>query len=68
MLFIYVGFLLLVAYDKEALKLPIGESLNLAIVVGLGIILFSWLITGAYVYWANNYYDKAVNEIKKEII
>ncbi|MBM3403158.1 MAG: DUF485 domain-containing protein [Bacteroidetes bacterium] len=68
MLFIYVGFLLLVAYDKEALKMPIGESINLAIVVGLGIILFSWLITGAYVYWANNYYDKAVNEIKKEII
>lgn len=68
MLFIYVGFLLLVAYDKEALKMPIGESINLAIVVGLGIILFSWLITGAYVYWANHYYDKAVNEIKKEII
>ena len=68
MLFVYIGFLLLVAYDKEALKLPIGESLNLAIVGGLGIILFSWLITGAYVYWANNYYDEAVEEIKKEII
>jgi uncharacterized membrane protein (DUF485 family) len=39
-----------------------------AILIGLGIILFSWLITGAYVYWANNYYDKAVKEIKKEII
>ena len=68
MLFVYIGFLLLVAYDKESLKMPIGESLNLAILIGLGIILFSWLITGAYVYWANNYYDKAVKEIKKEII
>ena len=68
MLFVYIGFLLLVAYNKEILKMPIGESLNLAIVVGLGIIVFSWLITGAYVYWANNYYDKAVHEIKKEII
>ena len=67
MLFVYIGFLLYVAYDKELLKMPIGDSLNLAIVVGLGIILFSWLITGVYVYWANNYYDKSVNEIKKEI-
>ncbi|MDP3469028.1 MAG: DUF485 domain-containing protein [Daejeonella sp.] len=68
MLFVYIGFLLFVAYDKETLKMPIGDSLNLAIVVGLGIILFSWLITGVYVYWANNYYDEAVKEIKKELI
>lgn len=67
MLFIYIGFLLYVAYDKELLKMPIGDSLNLAIVVGLGIILFSWLITGVYVYWANNYYDESVKEIKKRI-
>jgi len=67
MLFVYIGFLLYVAYDKELLKMPIGDSLNLAIVVGLGIILFSWLITGVYVYWANNYYDESVKEIKKKI-
>lgn len=66
-LFVYIGFLLYVAYDKELLKMPIGDSLNLAILVGLGIILFSWLITGVYVYWANNYYDKSVKEIKKQI-
>lgn len=66
MLFVYIGFLLVVAYNKDFLKMPIGDSVNLAIVVGLGIILFSWLITGAYVYWANNYYDSAVAEIKKE--
>ncbi len=67
MLFVYIGFLLVVAYNKEALKMPMGESLNLAIVVGLGVIIFSWLITGVYVYWANNYYDAAVKEIKKEL-
>ncbi|WP_276361703.1 DUF485 domain-containing protein [Daejeonella sp. H1SJ63] len=66
MLFVYIGFLLIIAYNKDLLKIPMGDSLNLAIVVGLGIILFSWIITGAYVYWANNYYDSAVNEIKKE--
>jgi uncharacterized membrane protein (DUF485 family) len=67
MLFIYIGFLMVVAYHKDTLKMPLGDSLNLAIVVGLGIIIFSWLITGVYVYWANNYYDAAVKEIKKDL-
>ncbi|MES2873754.1 MAG: DUF485 domain-containing protein [Bacteroidota bacterium] len=67
MLFVYLGFLLVVAYQKDTLKMPVGESLNLAIIVGIGIIIFSWLITGVYVYWANNYYDAAVKEIKKDL-
>ncbi len=67
MLFVYIGFLMVVAYQKDTLKMPLGDSLNLAIVVGLGIIIFSWLITGVYVYWANNYYDAAVKEIKKDL-
>ena len=67
MLFIYIGFLLVVAFQKDTRKMPLGDSLNLAIVVGIGIIIFSWLITGVYVYWANNYYDAAVKEIKKDL-
>lgn len=65
MLLVYIGFLLVVAYNKESLKMPVGDSVNLAIVVGLGVIIFSWLITGVYVFWANNYYDASVKEIKK---
>ena len=67
MLLVYIGFLLVVAYQKDTLKMPVGDSLNLAIIVGIGIIIFSWLITGVYVYWANNYYDAAVKEIKKDL-
>ncbi|MHB1179378.1 MAG: DUF485 domain-containing protein [Daejeonella sp.] len=67
MLFVYIGFLMVVAYHKDTLKMPLGDSFNLAIVVGLGIIIFSWLITGVYVYWANNYYDASVKEIKKDL-
>lgn len=66
MLFVYIGFLLVIAYNKDFLKMPIGNSVNLAIVVGLGVIIFSWLLTGVYVYWANNYYDSDVDKIKKE--
>ena|SRR5690606_32263625 len=68
MLVVYIGFLLVIAYDNGVLKMPVGDSVNLAIIVGLSIIIFSWLITGAYVYWANNYYDTSVSEIKKDIL
>ena len=66
-LFIYIGFLLLVAFNKELLATKIGSQLTLAIPVGLGIIFTAWVLTGIYVYWANNFYDPAVEEIKKKL-
>ena len=66
-LFIYIGFLLLVAYNKELLATKIGSQITLAIPVGLGIIFTAWVLTGIYVYWANNSYDTAVEEIKKKL-
>jgi len=66
-LFIYIGFLLLVAYNKELLGTKIGSQITLAIPVGLGIIFIAWVLTGIYVYWANNSYDPAVEEIKKKL-
>ena len=68
MLFIYIGFLLVVAFDKELLAKEIGPHITLAIPVGLGIIFIAWVLTGIYVYWANNTYDKAVQELKKQVL
>ena len=67
MLFVYFGFLLLVAFNKDILASRIGEVTTLAIPVGLGIILFAWVLTGIYVFWANNKYDDAVEEFKSKI-
>ncbi|WP_192823835.1 DUF485 domain-containing protein [Rufibacter sp. LB8] len=67
MLAVYFGFLLLVAFDKELLATKIGDYTTLAIPVGLGIILFAWLLTGVYVFWANNKYDASVEELKNKI-
>lgn len=68
MLFIYIGFLLVVAFNKEILAREIGPHITLAIPVGLGIIFIAWVLTGIYVYWANNAYDKAVHELKKQVL
>lgn len=65
-LVIYIGFLLLVAYDKNLLATKIGQYYTLAIPVGLGIIVAAWLLTGIYVFWANNRYDQAVEALRQQ--
>jgi uncharacterized membrane protein (DUF485 family) len=67
-LVIYIGFLLVVAFDKELLARKIGNNLTLAIPVGLGIIFSAWVLTGIYVFWANNSYDEAVQDLKKQVL
>ncbi|GGK65310.1 DUF485 domain-containing protein [Rufibacter glacialis] len=67
MLIVYFGFLLLVAFNKQVLATRIGEYTTLAIPIGLGIILFAWVLTGIYVFWANNHYDTAVENLKNKI-
>lgn len=67
MLVVYLGFIFIVAFAKDFLATKLGTHVNLGLLLGLGIILFTWVITGVYVYWANNYYDKEVNNIKKRL-
>ncbi len=67
MLVVYLGFILIVAFGKDFLAIKLGTHINLGLILGLGIIFFTWAITGIYVYWANNYYDKEVNNIKKRL-
>lgn len=68
MLAVYFGFILLMAFNKEFLATKIGEHITLGIPFGIGIIIFAWLLTGIYIIWANNSYDKKVNEIRNQII
>jgi uncharacterized membrane protein (DUF485 family) len=67
MLTVYFGFLLVVAFNKEFLAQMVAKNLTLAIPVGLGIILFAWVLTGIYVYWANNHYDQEVANLKAKV-
>ncbi len=63
----YYGYIGIIGYNKELLKLRIGENANVGIVLGVGVILASWFLTVIYVFWANGSYDKTVEEIKKSI-
>ncbi|MFN3433624.1 MAG: DUF485 domain-containing protein [Sphingomonas sp.] len=58
----YVGFVLLVAFDKAFLAQPIvaGGVTSLGILVGFGLILLAIVLTGLYVARANRDYDAAL--------
>lgn len=66
MLSVYFGFILTIAFNKEILARKIGAHITWGLPVGIGIILFAWLLTGIYVWWANTYYDKQVDAIKDQ--
>jgi hypothetical protein len=54
----YVGFILLVAFDKQLAGRPLaGGRISLGIVLGAGLIVLAAALTGVYVRWANRVYD-----------
>ncbi len=69
MLVIYLGFILLVAFDKPLLaqKIASGSSISLGIVLGLGVILSAFVLTGVYVVRANGRFDDLTEQLKQEM-
>jgi uncharacterized membrane protein (DUF485 family) len=63
----YYGFILLVAGDKTFVSQKVGENTTLAIPIGVGVIVFAWLLTAIYVAWANRSYDPEVERLKNEL-
>ena len=63
---IYIGFILLVAYDKPLLGTSIAEGLSLGILLGALVIVSTWLLIAIYVRWANRHYDPALAALRRE--
>ena len=67
MLLVYYGYVGLIAFDKELLAQPLGAGVTtLGIPIGLGVIVFTVLITGLYVRRANGEYDRLTAEILED--
>jgi uncharacterized membrane protein (DUF485 family) len=68
MLIAYVGFMLLVGYNKEFLLSSMsGGVTTWGIPLGLGIIVLSFLLCGVYSYIANNKLDQLNAEAMREV-
>lgn len=67
MLLVYYGFIALIAFDKAFLAQPVGAGVTtVGIPMGLGVIVFTVLIVGYYVYRANSEFDSVTARILKE--
>jgi uncharacterized membrane protein (DUF485 family) len=64
MVFIYFGFVALVAYNKGLLSRLVVPGLSLGILLGALVIVLSWLLTWFYVWWANRHYDPELERLR----
>ena len=68
MLFVYVGFMLLVGYNKEFLLSSIsGGVTTWGIPLGLGIIVLSFILCAVYASIANSKLDQLNEEAMREV-
>lgn len=65
---IFYGFILMIAFTPDLLTEPIsaGSVIPMGLPLGVGVIVVCCLLTGIYVYEANQVFDPLFDEIVKE--
>jgi uncharacterized membrane protein (DUF485 family) len=67
MLIVYYGYIALIAFNKPFLAQPIGAGVtSLGVPLGMGVIVFTIVITAFYVKRANSEFDSLTAEILKD--
>ncbi|MDD0840998.1 DUF485 domain-containing protein [Curvibacter sp. HBC61] len=67
MLVVYYGYIALIAFNKPFLAQPVGAGVtSLGIPIGMGVIVFTIIITGIYVKRANGEFDELTKDILKD--
>ncbi|WP_374246081.1 DUF485 domain-containing protein [Zoogloea sp.] len=67
MLAVYYGYILLIAFNKEFLSQKLGAGVtSIGIPIGVGVILFTIIITGIYIRRANTEFDDLKAQVIKE--
>jgi uncharacterized membrane protein (DUF485 family) len=64
MLAVYVGFILLVAFNKPLLGRVIVPGLSVGILLGVIVIVVAWVLSWWYIRWANRHYDASVQGLR----
>jgi uncharacterized membrane protein (DUF485 family) len=65
MTIVYVGFILLIAFNKPLLGTILMPGLSLGILLGVLIIALAWLLIMIYVRWTNTHYDHRVADERR---
>jgi uncharacterized membrane protein (DUF485 family) len=62
---LYYGYILLIALNKTLVSTRMGGSVPIGIPLGAAVIGGSWVLTAAYVVWANRHYDPEVRRLRQ---
>lgn len=66
MTIVYVGFILLVAFNKPLLGTVLTAGLSLGILLGVLLIVLAWALILIYVRWTNTHYDHRVADVRRD--
>ena len=64
MIVLYFGFVALIAFRPDILARLIVPGLSVGIVLGVAVIVLSWLLTLFYVRWTNRHYDARIEALR----
>ena len=68
MMVVYYGYIALIAWNKPFLSQPLGSGVTtIGVPIGLGVIIFTIVITGIYVRRANTEFDALTREILEDV-
>ncbi len=68
MMVVYYGYIALIAWNKPFLSQPLGSGVTtIGVPIGMGVIIFTIVITGIYVRRANGEYDRLTREILEDV-
>jgi uncharacterized membrane protein (DUF485 family) len=68
MMVVYYGYIALIAFNKPFLAQPIGAGVtSLGVPIGMGVIIFTIVITAIYVRRANSEFDDLTTAILKDV-
>lgn len=68
MMVVYYGYVALIAFNKPFLAKPISDGVtSMGVPIGMGVIVFTILITAIYVRRANSEYDDLTAAILKDV-
>jgi uncharacterized membrane protein (DUF485 family) len=66
MTIVYVGFILLIAFNKPLLGTILMPGLSLGILLGVLMIVTAWALILVYVRWTNTHYDHRVADYRRD--
>lgn len=62
---LYYGYILLIAFDRTLLSQRIGPATTIGIPLGAAVIAAAWILTAAYVVWANRHFDAEAARLRR---